>query len=89
KGLHNVEINIQDSGGGILPSDLPYIFDPFFTTKEVGYGTGLGLSVAHGIVERHGGALSVESSPAEGTVFTIRLPLTGQPTSENQLHEKG
>ena len=89
KGLHNVEINIQDSGGGIPPSDLPYIFDPFFTTKEVGYGTGLGLSVAHGIVERHGGALIVESSPAEGTVFTIRLPLTGQPTPENQLHEKG
>ncbi|MEE8621353.1 MAG: HAMP domain-containing sensor histidine kinase, partial [Syntrophobacteria bacterium] len=89
KGLQDIEIHIQDSGGGILPSDLPYIFDPFFTTKEVGYGTGLGLSVAHGIVERHGGALSVESSPAEGTVFTIRLPIAGQPTPENQLHEKG
>lgn len=89
KGLQNIEINIQDNGCGIPPSDLPYIFDPFFTTKEVGYGTGLGLSVAHGIVEQHGGALSVESSPAEGTVFTIILPITGQATPENQLHEKG
>jgi two-component system NtrC family sensor kinase len=89
KGRQNVEIDIQDNGCGIPPSDLPYIFDPFFTTKEVGYGTGLGLSVAHGIIEQHGGTLSAKSSPAEGTVFTIKVPLTGQQTPKSQLHEKG
>jgi len=79
KGRQDVEIRVHDTGCGILPSQLPHIFDPFFTTKEVGYGTGLGLSVAHGIVERHGGTLAVKSQPGKGTVFTIKLPITGQP----------
>ncbi len=84
KGRQDVEIRVHDTGCGILPSQLPYIFDPFFTTKEVGYGTGLGLSVAHGIVERHGGTLAVKSEPEKGTVFTINLPITGQPDSGEQ-----
>lgn len=79
KGRQDVEIRVHDTGCGIPPSQLPYIFDPFFTTKEVGYGTGLGLSVAHGIVERHGGTLAVKSEVEKGTVFTIKLPITGQP----------
>lgn len=70
-----VEIDVSDTGCGIAEENLSRIFDPFFTTKEVGYGTGLGLSVAHGIVERHGGTLTVRSKAGEGSVFTIRLPL--------------
>jgi signal transduction histidine kinase len=69
-----VEIRVSDTGCGIPGENLSRIFDPFFTTKEVGYGTGLGLSVAHGIVERHGGTLTVTSKVGEGSVFTIRLP---------------
>jgi two-component system NtrC family sensor kinase len=75
-GHGQVEISVSDSGCGIPEENLSRIFDPFFTTKEVGLGTGLGLSVAHGIVERHGGTLSVKSKVGEGSVFTIRLPLT-------------
>jgi two-component system NtrC family sensor kinase len=70
-----VEIKVSDTGCGISDEDLSRIFDPFFTTKEVGSGTGLGLSVAHGIIERHGGTLTVRSKVGEGSVFTIRLPL--------------
>ncbi|MCK5231075.1 MAG: PAS domain-containing sensor histidine kinase, partial [Desulfobulbaceae bacterium] len=51
------------------------IFDPYFTTKEVGKGSGMGLSVVHGIVENHGGAITVDSEPAKGAVFTILLPV--------------
>ena len=53
---------------------LPYIFDPFFTTKSKGKGTGLGLSVSLGIVRQHGGDIRVQSSPQEGTTFTVLLP---------------
>jgi len=70
-----VAIRVADTGCGIPEENLTKIFDPFFTTKEVGFGTGLGLSVAHGIVERHGGTLTVKSNVGEGSVFTIRLPL--------------
>lgn len=70
-----VKITIQDNGCGIPLEHLPHIFDPFFSTKEAGYGTGLGLSVAHGIVDRHGGTLSVTSTVREGSAFTISLPL--------------
>ena len=78
KRAKQVEILIKDSGCGIPEDNLPHIFDPFFSTKEVGYGTGLGLSVAHGIIEQHKGTLSVESRVGEGSVFTIRLPLREQ-----------
>ena len=75
-GHGQVEISVSDTGCGIPEANMSRIFDPFFTTKEVGFGTGLGLSVAHGIVERHGGTLTVKSTVGEGSVFTIRLPLT-------------
>jgi signal transduction histidine kinase len=73
-------VTITDSGPGIPDHVLPKIFDPFFTTKVVGEGAGLGLSIVHGIVERHGGKLTVESSAGKGTTFTMILPMT-QPNS--------
>lgn len=70
------EIDVADTGSGIPPEVRPHIFDPFFTTKGTGEGTGLGLSVSLGIVERHGGQLTVESEVGKGTVFTVSLPLS-------------
>lgn len=69
-----VHITVEDTGAGIPHSDVGRIFDPFFTTKEVGFGTGLGLSIVFGIVQKHNGAISVESKEGEGTRFAIRLP---------------
>ena len=68
-----LRITIRDSGEGIKSEDLPHVFDPFFTTKD--YGTGLGLSVVHGIVQEHGGQIEVESELHKGTAFHIFLPL--------------
>lgn len=70
-----IEITISDAGCGIPPENLDKLFDPFFTTKEVGEGTGLGLSVSYGIIERHGGAIRVYSEVGKGSTFTIWLPL--------------
>ena len=80
-----VEILVKDTGCGIPEDHLPFIFDPFFSTKEVGYGTGLGLSVAHGIIEQHKGTLSVASRVGEGSVFTVRLPMRGKITWETNV----
>jgi PAS domain S-box-containing protein len=66
-------ISIRDTGEGIRAEDIPHVFDPFFTTKD--YGTGLGLSVVHGIIQEHGGQIEVESELQKGTVFHILLPL--------------
>ncbi len=71
----SIAISVSDDGTGIRPSDLNHVFDPFFTTKEVGKGTGLGLHIAHSIVERHGGRIEVESQVGVGTTFTMTLPL--------------
>ncbi len=70
----SVEISITDTGCGIPPENINRIFDPFFTTKGVGHGTGLGLSVSYGIIQKHNGDLSVSSTPGEGSTFTISLP---------------
>jgi signal transduction histidine kinase len=72
-----VEITVSDNGPGIPRELLPRIFDPFFTTKDVGQGSGLGLSIVHGIIERHGGQIQVRSSTEgtdRGTTFTVTLP---------------
>jgi signal transduction histidine kinase len=69
-----VEILVSDDGPGIAAEIIPRIFDPFFTTKDVGAGSGLGLSIVHGIVDRHGGRIEVESRIGEGTTFRIVLP---------------
>ncbi|HEX2674024.1 MAG TPA: ATP-binding protein, partial [Polyangiaceae bacterium] len=67
-------IEISDTGVGIAPQHLTKIFDPFFTTKPVGLGTGIGLSICHGIVKSMDGVIEVESSPGHGSLFRVRLP---------------
>jgi len=69
-----VRILVEDDGSGIEKRDLSKVFDPFFTTKPVGEGTGLGLAVAHQVVESHGGRIEIESEPGRGTSVTILLP---------------
>lgn len=69
----------SDNGPGIPSTVLEHIFEPFYTTKEVGSGTGLGLATVHGIIEQHGGTISVESVAGEGTSFVILLPLVAEP----------
>jgi two-component system NtrC family sensor kinase len=70
-----VEVDFTDTGAGIAPEHLARVFDPFFTTKEK--GTGLGLSVVYGIVQRHGGEVTVDSDPGRGTRVRLRLPVAG------------
>ena len=70
-----IVITVRDTGNGIAEEHLPYIFDPFFTTKEVGKGSGLGLSVSYGIIKKHGGRITVDSSPGKGSTFSIVLPI--------------
>lgn len=89
-GKSGVEIVISDTGSGILPEHMDKIFDPFFTTKEVGTGTGLGLAVSAGIIQRHGGRVKVQSKPDFGTTFTIWLP--HKPVNElapSDTHKEG
>jgi PAS domain S-box-containing protein len=71
---HRLIITVTDNGCGIEPGNLEHIFEPFFTTKQEGHGTGLGLSTAYGIVERHGGRIEVHSRPGKGTTFTMTFP---------------
>ncbi len=80
-------IEISDTGRGIAPENLSRIFEPFFTTKEVGEGTGLGLHLAHNIIEAHQGQLAVESTVNRGTTFRIELPLTGPPAGKGEANE--
>jgi signal transduction histidine kinase len=68
-----VGVIFRDTGPGISSEILPHIFEPFVTTKE--YGLGLGLSICYGIIQKHGGQITVESQPGLGTSFTVWLPL--------------
>lgn len=74
KSLKKVFLEVADTGPGIDADDLNKIFDPFFTTKQVGKSTGLGLSIAYGIVEEHGGRVSVKETGVGGTTFIVELP---------------
>lgn len=69
------KIHIHDTGAGIPKDIIHKIFDPLFTTKYETNGAGLGLSVSHGIIERHGGEIEVKSEPGKGSIFTIKLPI--------------
>jgi two-component system NtrC family sensor kinase len=77
-----IVIAVRDTGSGIAEEHLPCIFDPFFTTKKVGQGTGLGLSVSYGIIKKHGGRITVDSSPGRGSTFTVALPVSEKTTDE-------
>jgi len=77
-GMHSgdfVQLSVGDTGPGIAPELWDKIFDPYFTTKEIGKGTGMGLSILHGIVKNYGGSVSFNSHPGEGTVFQVLLPV--------------
>jgi len=77
-----VYIKVQDTGCGIPPENLSRIFEPFFTTKPIGSGTGLGLSLSYGIVQKHNGRIDVQSEVGVGTSFTVCLPVS-QPSVNN------
>jgi signal transduction histidine kinase len=74
-----VVVRVTDNGAGIARENFERVFDPFFTTKEVGRGTGLGLYLVKGIVERHGGAIGIESEEGRGTTFSVALPIHREP----------
>jgi PAS domain S-box-containing protein len=70
-----IKLTVKDTGKGIPPHIIDRIFDPFFTTKEVGKGSGMGLSVVHGIMKSYGGSISVESEPGKGTTANLFFPI--------------
>jgi PAS domain S-box-containing protein len=78
-----VVLVFRDNGAGIPEQNLPRLFEPFFTTKKKGKGVGLGLSVAYGIIQEHGGTMHVDSEVGVGTAFTVELPLNQQTDSHN------
>jgi PAS domain S-box-containing protein len=87
-----VRIRVEDDGQGMAPEILDHIFEPFYTTKE--HGTGLGLSTSAGIITSHGGSMSVESKPGEGTRFVVHLPVAAGarspgPAPETSIRPKG
>ncbi|MDY6952392.1 MAG: ATP-binding protein [Thermodesulfobacteriota bacterium] len=86
----HVRIECSDTGCGIEEQHLGRIFEPFFTTKERGKGSGLGLSLCHGILQQHGGTIAVDSEPGQGTTFIVSLPLAEKNADQTlQMAEQG
>jgi PAS domain S-box-containing protein len=81
----HVRLSVSDTGHGMDQATLERIFEPFFTTKAPGEGTGLGLSVVHGIMQSHEGAVTVQSQPGEGTVFRLYFPACAEASSEKAV----
>ena len=79
-----LSLDVEDTGPGIAVEIRDRIFEPFFTTKPVGQGTGLGLSLCHGIVEGHGGTLALVSEPGQGAVFRVELPVVAPPATKDR-----
>ena len=70
-----IKLTVADTGYGVPPEFQNKIFDPFFTTKKIGEGTGMGLSVIHGIIKRYGGMINFDSEPGKGSTFRVFLPI--------------
>jgi len=90
-----IKIAVRDAGCGMAPEVMDRIFEPFFTTKAAGKGCGMGLSVVHGVLKSHGGAITVESEPGKGSLFSVFLPVyherypKEEPCPENHPLPKG
>ncbi|HLS82653.1 MAG TPA: PAS domain-containing protein [Steroidobacter sp.] len=80
-----VRLAVRDNGVGMDKEMQERVFDPFFTTKPLGQGTGLGLSVVHGIAQSHGGAITVDSAPGEGATFCLYLPVAEQAVDSDEV----
>jgi signal transduction histidine kinase len=78
-----IQINVSDTGPGIAYVNISKLFEPFFTTKKKGKGVGLGLSVAYGIIQEHGGSIFVRSTIGNGATFQVRLPLKPSPEGQD------
>ena len=83
-----IHLSFTDDGPGLSPENLRRIFDPFFTTKKVGEGTGLGLTIAYGIIEDHGGRIRADSRPGRGATFIVDLPVVQGPEQRPVVEEK-
>jgi two-component system, NtrC family, sensor kinase len=83
----DIVVDVTDQGEGMPPEVVNRVFEPFFTTKPRGEGTGLGLSVVHGIVRSHGGSITVASVPGEGSTFTVRLPAARSMSTERPMDQ--
>ncbi len=83
-----IRLSFADDGPGLPPENLRRVFDPFFTTKRVGEGTGLGLTIAYGIIEDHGGRIRAESRAGKGATFIVDLPIVQGPEQQPAVEEK-
>ncbi|HKW16771.1 MAG TPA: response regulator [Terriglobales bacterium] len=83
-----LQLSVTDTGSGMDQQTLRRLFEPFYTTKPAGRGTGLGLSVVHGIVQQHGGAVRVQSAPGQGSRFNVYFPVTAGQVANEKRHPR-
>jgi len=81
--VRKIVASVEDTGCGIAAEVGRRVFEPFFTTKEPGQGAGLGLAVCYNVVEKHGGRIDFDSTPAIGTTFTVEIPILTEPPTED------